>query len=950
MEINELTISEVLMMVNERKGLREPLLVNGGGIVMLGQDQDEPGGGTDKEQSFNGVMSDLYLMKGLATYQQMTEYIECNNNAIWKSSPLVHFHNISQDFKLGAYTEEKRNMTTCPPNNKIYSIFPEPRNYKEALHFCSILNGRMALPQDDEDNLMLYNEGHKYAVKCSAFEKSSSVWVGVDWDNKKRTWQNTYSKQASTFKNFMVERSPTTEDPLCVLSQTQSDSSDIRRDGNWDIELCSRSVCTACQFEDSIPLKIRGLCEESIFDRQYFVYNRINERPVFNGMSWTKIAWNNSQSAYDYTWVIYQIAEPNVQARMLRKSELEYPVGVHDFEVVGDKCPGKLIQLKLTSCPDGMYTCSDGSCIKIDKRCDLELDCADRGDELGCVTVILPPGYDKRIPPPKIDSSTPAQISIDFIIRLIRKFSLLDSNLVVDFLITRSWFDSRVQYKNLHDSKNLNLIDGIVDVIWYPDVTLLGADQSIATSEILSTTGWGQRLTEPEPDDDKRLDEDVFFSGSGNLLMLERELTVTLMCTFDLTMYPFDSQRCPLIFYVGDYTQHYVSTVLNKVEFTGTRRLFEYLVSGRKCKRNLKCRAIRDILEARKTRLRKRENWVRSRRGPRNEELLCRFGKRNEKAEEVQTKKEQRRRNNPPKLSRTVEDSDWPPVDSAACRSRGTAIFWVLSTGSAGGWVLSFLPPRKQPLGQTLSFKAALKRLSLEIVLKPSEALEASGIPRNWNSQIPYCHPWDDKNDLDKIHWEHRGCIPGVVVSIPVTSIEHEALIYQNKSGQQIQIVMTNLYGYYISGAYIPTLLLVIISYTTFYFALEDFTNRIMVSLTSLLVMASLFSQIASGLPKTAYMKLIDVWFIFCILADFVMVILLVIINSLVENQSHTPVQVLSANDISGKVPVMKTVFRVDAKLWNKISLTLLPICVCLFIVVYFAGVAYNLGRVKDTF
>ncbi|XP_064117700.1 uncharacterized protein LOC135223125 [Macrobrachium nipponense] len=746
---------------DSRKGLREPLLVNGGGIVILGQDQDEPGGGTDKEQSFNGIISDLYLMKGLATHQQMMEYIECNNDAIWQSSPLIHFHNISQDFKLGPYTEEKRNMSTCPPNNKIYSIFPEPRNYKEALHFCSILNGRMALPLDDEDNVMLYSEGKNYSVKCSAFEKSGGVWVGVEWNNKKRIWQNTYTKQASTFKNFGVEISPTAEDPLCVLSRTHSDSTDIRRDGNWDIELCSRSVCTACQFEDSRPLKIRGLCEESIFDRQYYVYNRINERPVFNGMRWTKIAWNNSQSAYDYTWVLYQIAEPNVQARMVRKSELEYPIGVHEFEVVGDKCPGKLIQLKLTSCPDGMYTCSDGSCIKIDKRCDLELDCADRGDELGCVTVILPPGYDKRIPPPKIDSSTPAQISFDFIIRLIRKFSLLDSNLVVDFLITRSWFDSRVQYKNLHETKNLNLIDGIVDVIWYPDVTLLGADQSIATSEILSTTGWGQRLTEPEPDDDKRLDEDVFFSGSGNLLMLERELTVTLMCTFDLTMYPFDSQRCPLIFYVGDYTKHYVSTVLNKVEFTGTRRLFEYLV----------------------------------------------------------------------------------------------------------------------------------------------------------------------------------------------TSIEHEPLIYQNKSGQQIQIVMTNLYGYYISGAYIPTLLLVIISYSTFYFPLEDFTNRIMVSLTSLLVLASLFSQIASGLPKTAYMKLIDVWFIFCILVDFVMVILLVIINSLVDSQvSHTPIQVLSANDFSGKVPVMKSALRVDGKLWNKMSLILLPICVGLFIIVYFSGVAYNLGSVKDTF
>ncbi|MPC86022.1 hypothetical protein E2C01_080834 [Portunus trituberculatus] len=77
-----------------------------------------------------------------------------------------------------------------------------------------------------------------------------------------------------------------------------------------------------------------------------------------------------------------------------------------------------------------------------------------------------------------------------------------------------------------------------------------------------------------------------------------------------------------------------------------------------------------------------------------------------------------------------------------------------------------------------------------------------------------------------------------------VTSVIHRSFLHENKSGQHIEIVMTNLYGYYISGAYVPTMLLVIISYLTFFFDLSDFTNRIMVSLTSLLVLASLFSQV----------------------------------------------------------------------------------------------------------
>ncbi|KAK3883802.1 hypothetical protein Pcinc_011895 [Petrolisthes cinctipes] len=58
---------------------------------------------------------------------------------------------------------------------------------------------------------------------------------------------------------------------------------------------------------------------------------------------------------------------------------------------------------------------------------------------------------------------------------------------------------------------------------------------------------------------------------------------------------------------------------------------------------------------------------------------------------------------------------------------------------------------------------------------------------------------------------------------------------------------------------YVPTTLLLIITYLTFYFALDDFTDRIMVSLTALMV--------------------VDIWFLFCIIIKFVIVLWLVVIN-----------------------------------------------------------------------
>ncbi|CAL4145849.1 unnamed protein product, partial [Meganyctiphanes norvegica] len=114
-----------------------------------------------------------------------------------------------------------------------------------------------------------------------------------------------------------------------------------------------------------------------------------------------------------------------------------------------------------------------------------------------------------------------------------------------------------------------------------------------------------------------------------------------------------------------------------------------------------------------------------------------------------------------------------------------------------------------------------------------------------------------------------------------VLDITETAELYQNRSSQRVMIVLQNMYGYYISSTYVPTLLLVIISYLCFFFNIEDFTNRVMVCLTSMLVLAGLFAQVAAGLPRTSYLKLIDLWFIFCIITEFVMVSLLVLINSL---------------------------------------------------------------------
>merc|ERR1711915_24853 len=59
-----------------------------------------------------------------------------------------------------------------------------------------------------------------------------------------------------------------------------------------------------------------------------------------------------------------------------------------------------------------------------------------------------------------------------------------------------------------------------------------------------------------------------------------------------------------------------------------------------------------------------------------------------------------------------------------------------------------------------------------------------------------------------------------------------------NYTGLAIQMRFYNLFTFYVSNTYLPTFILLIIGYLTFLFPLDDFNDRIMVALTSLLVEA----------------------------------------------------------------------------------------------------------------
>ena len=80
---------------------------------------------------------------------------------------------------------------------------------------------------------------------------------------------------------------------------------------------------------------------------------------------------------------------------------------------------------------------------------------------------------------------------------------------------------------------------------------------------------------------------------------------------------------------------------------------------------------------------------------------------------------------------------------------------------------------------------------------------------------------------------------------------------------------------------YFPTILLLLITFTTIFFDKDLFGDAIAVNLTIMLVMTTIFTSKIEELPPTSDMKMIDLWLIFCLVVPFTEVILRTMIESL---------------------------------------------------------------------
>ncbi|XP_074651549.1 glycine receptor subunit alpha-2-like [Tubulanus polymorphus] len=100
-----------------------------------------------------------------------------------------------------------------------------------------------------------------------------------------------------------------------------------------------------------------------------------------------------------------------------------------------------------------------------------------------------------------------------------------------------------------------------------------------------------------------------------------------------------------------------------------------------------------------------------------------------------------------------------------------------------------------------------------------------------------------------------------------------------------VRLHLTREYGFYLIQTFIPSILIVMLSWVSFWLDPHATPARISLGLLTVLTMTTQISGIVAQLPKVSYVKAIDVWMAVCLIFVFAALLEFAVVNVLVRKE-----------------------------------------------------------------
>ncbi|KAK4324569.1 hypothetical protein Pmani_004780 [Petrolisthes manimaculis] len=480
-------------------------------------------------------LSDLRLYNQEISEEDMNHYINnCSGDLQNSAQPVLTLDSDLLQVKGSAQLTNISEEQVCASVQPMSIFFNRRHNFKKAQDWCSQLGGSLPLPESHETNTFFYNQALKSRRGCDDY--SILYWLDAvnnasgDFykmtDGKPLKWINLWSWGRN---NFEI---------LCLVIDNRRFN---KGSDEWRLTSCRRPSCgVLCSFDYSPWLKLQGKCDSFTLDTYVIMSTDVNNNIQFFNRVYRLSLVNN-------TWTMM---EENQQFPMAEiTSEMDTPLGRHYWRVWQSGCSQDKMLLVLSACGAKEYTCNDGTCININKRCNLILECPDHSDEEHCEKVLLPHNYYPRLPPPST-VQRPFQLGLTLSISSVRKFCPTTFTVVIDTNLIFWWSDSRLTYRNLQTSYYDNTVPNMSQV-WHPKVNIKDGYYGAVDLTHHSRNIHILRDSRPFMIFEKS-SEDNEYPGDWNRLQMDQKQIISFRCHLNLHMYPFDTQRCSIIISVQD--------------------------------------------------------------------------------------------------------------------------------------------------------------------------------------------------------------------------------------------------------------------------------------------------------------------------------------------------------------------------------------------------------------
>ena len=356
----------------------------------------------------------------------------------------------------------------------------------------------------------------------------------------------------------------------------------------WMPTLCTIDVQKAYQQDSSIKdnypyrlfVKILGLCSSSFYDSRYVFVTGNNDEYVYVSKEGSELRFieDGNWRLSSETYVKAGKKEYPIYSAKIAASRWSMALGKFDVSFENDLCTkgkeNKMVTITISACSDSEFTCFDGNCVSMDHRCDRIVDCPDNSDEKGCrITKIDKTTYIQEYPPITADDErSPIKIPINISVDIL---NILDIDEVagifkVSFELHSTWFDPRLTYVNLKNNTDLNTLTEQEKLdVWSP-IIVFGNTASqhkvVIDRDVIARIN---RLGDYEASSRHESIKTYYFTGADNPITFSRIYDIEFRCSYDMAWYPFDLQRCELIFKPfgnsGEYVR-FVNQVINYYE------------------------------------------------------------------------------------------------------------------------------------------------------------------------------------------------------------------------------------------------------------------------------------------------------------------------------------------------------------------------------------------------